>query len=99
MLRSIIRIGFHERRLQYMEKDLIMQWKQCRQSERILEIDVPLSYGIYQNLYNSQDINKCEFIWDPTKEAGVFVKVSDFRKFENSFLTSIRTLFTYLLSG
>ncbi|XP_074594441.1 transcription factor CP2 like gemini isoform X2 [Brevipalpus obovatus] len=76
MLRSIIRIGFHERRLQYMEKDLIMQWKQCRQSERILEIDVPLSYGIYQNLYDSQEINKCEFIWDPTKETGVFVKVN-----------------------
>lgn len=58
-----------------MEKDLIMQWKQSRQSERILEIDVPLSYGIYQNHQNSQEINKCEFLWDPSKETGIFVKV------------------------
>lgn len=76
MLKSIIRIGFHERRLQYMEKDLILQWKQSRQSERILEIDIPLSYGIYENQHNSQEINKCEFLWEPTKDTGVFVRVN-----------------------
>ena len=75
MLKSVIRIGFHERRLQYMERELISQWKQSRQSERIIEIDVPLSYGIFENHQHSQEINKCEFLWDPTKETGVFVKV------------------------
>ncbi|RWS12326.1 Transcription factor CP2-like protein [Dinothrombium tinctorium] len=74
MLKSLIRVGFHERRLQFMEKDLINQWKQQRQTERILDIDIPLSYGIFDIAHDSQDINRCEFMWDPTKETGVFVK-------------------------
>lgn len=75
LLRSVIRIGFHERRLQYMEKDLINQWKQSRQSERILEIDAPLSYGILGHVQHSRDINKCEFVWDPSRESGIYIKV------------------------
>ncbi|RWS31700.1 transcription factor CP2-like protein, partial [Leptotrombidium deliense] len=76
MLKSVIRVGFHERRLQFMEKDLINQWKQQRQTDRILEIDIPLSYGIFDIAHDFSDINRCEFTWDPTKETGVFVKVN-----------------------
>ena len=76
ILKSVIRVGFYERRLQFMEKDLLQQWKQQRSSERILEIDIPLSYGVFEIIHKDNEINKCEFAWDPTKETGVFVKVN-----------------------
>lgn len=93
MLKSILRVGFQERRLQYMEKELISQWKQQRPSERILEIDIPLSYGV-PDIYNDpKDVNKCEFFWDPTKETGVFVRVcfilNDAKMTLNSFNNNI----------
>ena len=75
-LKSIVRVGFHERRLQFMENELLSQWRQHRNSERILEVDIPLSYGILDVSNDPQTINKCSFIWDPTKEAGVFIKVN-----------------------
>lgn len=75
-LRSVVRVGFHERRLQFMEKELLNQWRQHRHSERILEVDIPLSYGISDVTNDPQTINKCAFLWEPTKEAGVFIKVN-----------------------
>ena len=45
-LRSTIRICFHERRLQYIESEQIAEWSRSHPNERILEIDLPLSYGI-----------------------------------------------------
>ena len=75
-LRSVIRVGFHERRLQFMEKELLSQWREHRHLERILEVDVPLSYGITDVVNDPLTINKCSFIWEPTKEAGVFIKVN-----------------------
>lgn len=73
--RSVIRVGFHERRLQYMEKELINQWRDQRQ-ERILEIDIPLSYGIGEIVCDPMDINRCSFVWDSNKDAGIFIKVN-----------------------
>lgn len=75
MLQTIIRVCFYDRRLQYMEKELIEQWKEQRPSERVLEIDVPLSYGIHDVRNDHSGINKSEFHWDPTKETGVFIRV------------------------
>ncbi|XP_054162550.1 transcription factor CP2-like [Oppia nitens] len=76
MLKTIVKVGFQERRLQYMEKELISQWKQQRPSDRILEIDVPLTYGVHDIFDDPKHVNRCEFFWDPTKETGVFVKVN-----------------------
>ncbi|XP_064472163.1 transcription factor CP2-like isoform X3 [Ornithodoros turicata] len=76
MLKSIIRVGFQERRLQYMEKEQIILWTRQRMGERILETDVPLSYGVYDVVNCSSRINCCELLWDPTKETGVFVRVN-----------------------
>ena len=39
-----IRICFHERRLQYMEKEQLETWKQMRPGERILEVSK--KYGL-----------------------------------------------------
>ncbi|XP_029836511.2 transcription factor CP2-like protein 1 isoform X1 [Ixodes scapularis] len=76
MLKSTIRIGFQERRLQYMEKEQISQWTRQRPGERILEADVPLSYGVYEVVNAPSKVHFCEFLWDPTKETGVFVRLN-----------------------
>ncbi|KAL3837134.1 hypothetical protein ACJMK2_022512 [Sinanodonta woodiana] len=75
VLRSVIRVSFHDRRLQYMERQHLEQWKTTRPGERILEIDVPLSYGIVDYSMSPLTLNAAEYIWDPTKETGVYVKV------------------------
>ncbi|KAL1422755.1 hypothetical protein MTO96_021730 [Rhipicephalus appendiculatus] len=76
MLKSTIRIGFQERRLQYMEKEQITQWMRQRPGERILEADVPLSYGVYDVVNTPNKVHFCEFLWDPTKETGVFIRLN-----------------------
>ncbi|GIX78513.1 transcription factor CP2 [Caerostris extrusa] len=76
LLKSIIRVGFQERRLQYSEKEQIAQWQSHRVGERILEIDVPFSYGLYDVKNDPNNIHICEFLWDPTAESGVFVKLN-----------------------
>jgi len=37
-LQSIVRVVFHERRLQYMEKEQLDVWKLTRPGERIVDI-------------------------------------------------------------
>ncbi|OTF80114.1 Transcription factor CP2-like protein [Euroglyphus maynei] len=76
MLKTIIRVCFHDRRLQYIEKELIEQWKEQRPSERVIEIDVPLSYGIQDVRNDLKNVNRSEFYWDPTKETGVFIRIN-----------------------
>ena len=38
--------------------------------------DIPLSYGLVDLVYDSSKVNNIDFIWDPTKETGVYVKVN-----------------------
>ena len=74
-LRSTIRICFHERRLQYIESEQIAEWARCHPNERILEVDMPLSYGIGEVRQEYDQLNQVSFSWDPTRETGVFIKV------------------------
>nr|CAG4648116.1 EOG090X0AJ3 [Moina brachiata]SVE93166.1 EOG090X0AJ3 [Moina brachiata] len=76
LLRSVVRLCFHERRLQYMEREQIAAWRMSRPGDRIVEIDVPLSYGIYDVVQDNANLNVVEFFWDPTKEVGVYIKVN-----------------------
>lgn len=78
ILKSIIKICFHERRLQYMEREQMLQWQQSRPGERIVEIDVPLSYGLCQVAQPSNPnlLNTVEVLWDPMKEVGVYIQVN-----------------------
>ncbi|XP_055689943.1 transcription factor CP2-like protein 1 isoform X2 [Lutzomyia longipalpis] len=78
ILRSIIKICFHERRLQYMEKEQMQQWQSSRPGERIVEVDVPLSYGLchVSQPANPNLLNTVEILWDPMKEVGVYIKVN-----------------------
>ncbi|KAG0695893.1 Transcription factor CP2 [Chionoecetes opilio] len=73
---SVVRVCFHERRLQYMERQQLDSWRQMRPGERILELDIPLSYGVFDVTQDSSCLNTCEFDWDPTKEVGVYIKVN-----------------------
>ncbi|KAL0268367.1 UNVERIFIED_CONTAM: hypothetical protein PYX00_010340 [Menopon gallinae] len=76
ILKSVIRICFHERRLQYMEKEQILAWQASRPGERIVELDVPLSYGLFDVEQDPHMLNMLSFLWDPTKEVGAYIKVN-----------------------
>ncbi|XP_072937680.1 transcription factor CP2 [Epargyreus clarus] len=75
ILRSVIKICFHERRLQYMEREQIAQWHAERPGERIVELDVPLSYGVIR-VEQPPTLNSLHVYWDPTKDVGVYIKVN-----------------------
>lgn len=74
-LKSIVRVVFHERRLQYMEKEQLEVWKLTRPGERIVDIDIPLSKGLLDVKIEPHRLNCVEFVWDPSFETSVFVKV------------------------
>jgi transcription factor CP2 and related proteins len=75
IMKSVIKICFHERRLQYMEREQMHIWQSSRPGERILDIDIPLSYGLlHVNHHNL--LNTAEILWDPMKEVGVYIKVN-----------------------
>ncbi|KMY92695.1 upstream-binding protein 1 isoform X1 [Drosophila simulans] len=78
ILKSVIKICFHERRLQFMEREQMQQWQQSRPGERIIEVDVPLSYGLchVSQPLSSASLNTVEIFWDPLKEVGVYIKVN-----------------------
>ncbi|XP_076179978.1 transcription factor CP2 like gemini isoform X3 [Ptiloglossa arizonensis] len=76
LFQSTIRICFHERRLQYTEREQMLAWQRTRPGERLLEVDVPLSYGMADVCQPSPSNNSVEFMWDPTKEVGVYIKVN-----------------------
>ena len=46
-----------------------------RPNERILEVDAPLSYGMADVKQEPATLNSVSFLWDPTRDTGVFVKV------------------------
>ncbi|XP_060660619.1 putative uncharacterized protein DDB_G0277255 [Drosophila nasuta] len=78
ILKSVIKICFHERRLQFMEREQMQQWQQSRPGDRIIEVDVPLSYGLchVSQPLSSNSLNTVEIFWDPLKEVGVYIKVN-----------------------
>ncbi|XP_026478389.1 alpha-globin transcription factor CP2-like [Ctenocephalides felis] len=78
ILKSIIRICFHERRLQYMEREQMSQWQSSHPGERLVEVDLPLSYGLCHVAQPQAPgaLNIVEVMWDPMKEVGVYVKVN-----------------------
>lgn len=64
-----------------MEREQIAAWRMSRPGDRITEIDVPLSYGIYDVVQDNNNLNVVEFVWDPTKEVGVYIKVQNKKHF------------------
>lgn len=58
-----------------MEREQITAWQASRPGERIVEVDVPLSYGAFDIVQDVSQLNTVEFLWDATKEVGVYIKV------------------------
>uniref|UniRef100_A0A8B9Q7X9 Transcription factor CP2 like 1 n=1 Tax=Apteryx owenii TaxID=8824 RepID=A0A8B9Q7X9_APTOW len=72
---GIIRVVFHDRRLQYTEHQQLEGWRWSRPGDRILDIDIPLSVGILDPRASPTQLNTVEFLWDPSKRASAFIQV------------------------
>ncbi|CAL1581815.1 unnamed protein product [Knipowitschia caucasica] len=75
-VKSIVRVVFHDRRLQYMEHQQLEGWRWSRPGDRILDIDIPLSVGVLEPRSHPLHLNTIEFLWDPAKNATVFIQVN-----------------------
>ncbi|XP_077946791.1 transcription factor CP2-like protein 1 isoform X2 [Gasterosteus aculeatus] len=75
-VKSIVRVVFHDRRLQYLEHQQLEGWRWSRPGDRILDVDIPLSVGILEPRSHPLDLNTIEFLWDPFKNASVFIQVN-----------------------
>ncbi|XP_052514583.1 transcription factor CP2-like protein 1 [Budorcas taxicolor] len=75
LLKSVVRVVFHDRRLQYSEQQQLDGWRWSRPGDRILDIDVPLSVGVLETQVLPSQLNTVEFYWDPTKRTSLFLQV------------------------
>ncbi|XP_057357426.1 transcription factor CP2-like protein 1 isoform X3 [Manis pentadactyla] len=75
LLKSVVRVVFHDRRLQYTEQQQLDGWRWSRPGDRILDIDVPLSVGVIEPQVLPSQLNTVEFHWDPSKRTSVFLQV------------------------
>ncbi|KAK2090167.1 ubiquitin-specific protease ubp1 [Saguinus oedipus] len=75
LLQSIIRVVFHDRRLQYTEHQQLEGWKWNRPGDRLLDLDIPMSVGIIDTRTNPSQLNAVEFLWDPAKRTSAFIQV------------------------
>uniref|UniRef100_A0A663E3R8 Grh/CP2 DB domain-containing protein n=1 Tax=Aquila chrysaetos chrysaetos TaxID=223781 RepID=A0A663E3R8_AQUCH len=71
----VVRVVFHDRRLQYSEQQQLEGWRWSRPGDRILDIDIPLSVGILEPQIHPTLLNTVEFLWDPSRRTSVFVQV------------------------
>ncbi|KAG7268847.1 hypothetical protein CRUP_011296 [Coryphaenoides rupestris] len=78
MVKSTVRVVFHDRRLQYTEHQQLEGWKWNRPGDRLLDIDIPMSVGIVEPKTNPSQLNAAEFLWDITKRTSVFVQIDTF---------------------
>uniref|UniRef100_A0A8C6WLU9 Upstream-binding protein 1 n=1 Tax=Neogobius melanostomus TaxID=47308 RepID=A0A8C6WLU9_9GOBI len=75
LVKSTVRVVFHDRRLQYTEHQQLEGWKWNRPGDRLLDIDIPMSVGILEPKTHPSQLNAAEFLWDLNKRASVFVQV------------------------
>ncbi|KAM3608305.1 uncharacterized protein V6R79_022851 [Siganus canaliculatus] len=59
-----------------MEHQELEGWRWNRPGDRILDIDIPLSVGILEPRSHPLHLNTIEFLWDPVKNASVFIQVN-----------------------
>ncbi|KAM9000161.1 transcription factor CP2-like protein 1 isoform 1-T1 [Sarcophilus harrisii] len=76
LLKSVVRVVFHDRRLQYMEQQQLEGWRWSRPGDRILDIDMPLSVGVVDPQVLPSRLNTVEFLWDPAKRTSLFLQVN-----------------------
>lgn len=61
-------------------------WQASRPGDKILQLDLPLSYGIFDHFQDPDALNAVQFLWDPTKDVGVYIKVNFFPPINNNLL-------------
>jgi transcription factor CP2-like protein len=59
-----------------MEAEQIAEWSAKHPGERILDIDLPLSYGVIDPIRDPCNLNMITFKWDPTRDTGIYFKVN-----------------------
>ncbi|CAG2115593.1 unnamed protein product, partial [Medioppia subpectinata] len=64
-LRTTMRLGFVEKRLQYRETEEMLNWCRTHAKDRIIDVDFALSYGVFDVQIHSTNINGLEFVWNP----------------------------------
>ncbi|KAB1265917.1 Transcription factor CP2-like protein 1 [Camelus dromedarius] len=69
LLKSVVRVVFHDRRLQYTEQQQLDGWRWSRPGDRILDI------GVMEPQALPSQLNTVEFYWDPTKRTSLFLQV------------------------
>ena len=75
LVKSQVRVVFHDRRLQYTENQQFESWKVNRPGDRLLNIDIPMSVGVLQPQEHSKQLNVVDFVWHVEKEASVWIQV------------------------
>jgi len=84
LIKGIISLGFHERQYQYFECEKYDEWVINRPNEKIIDLDIPMCFGIQNVNYVGAYTNEIEFQFDPFVESKIFCKVnclsSDFMK-------------------
>ena len=71
-MQSVIRVVFHERRLQYMEREQLAIWRQTRPGERIVDIGLlSVIFSVFFSLLYSRFIALSLQCSDPAGWAGI----------------------------
>jgi len=60
-MQSVIRVVFHERRLQYMEREQLAIWRQTRPGERIVDIGLLSVIFFWFFLFFIPDLSRSPF--------------------------------------
>jgi transcription factor CP2-like protein len=76
LINYILLIGFVEKRLQYRENEEMANWCRLHSKDRILDVDFALSYGVFDVCVESTKINSFNFVWNPNREASIFIKLN-----------------------
>ncbi|XP_071788416.1 upstream-binding protein 1-like isoform X2 [Asterias amurensis] len=76
LLKSVVRVLFNDKRLQYAESEQLASWRSNRPGERLLRIDVPLSHNLIDSNSNTNNLNSVEFLWDPHQIVSCFIQVN-----------------------
>ncbi|XP_039771004.1 upstream-binding protein 1 isoform X4 [Ornithorhynchus anatinus] len=74
LVKSTIRVVFHDRRLRYTEHQQLEGWKWNRPGDRLLDLDIPMSVGVIDTRTNPSQLNAVEFLWDPAKRTSAFIQ-------------------------
>ncbi|XP_043826822.1 upstream-binding protein 1-like [Dromiciops gliroides] len=75
LVKSIIRVVFHDSWLQYPEHQQVEGCKWNRPGDRLFDLNTPMSFGVTDVRTNPGQLNAIDFLWDPAKRTSVFIPV------------------------